>query len=73
MKHLIAVVSIAATITACGKSESPPPPVVGMPEANAENCKPEKVAKLQDKDMQQAFSSLCLRQGRAQQSPERKW
>lgn len=50
------------------------PTVFALPEVNEQNCKPENIAKVQDKATQQKLSSLCLRQGSEfKASPDRKW
>ena len=61
---------ISALLAGCEKKPEP----VTLPEVNAENCKPENIAKIEDKGVQQAFSSLCLRRGgEFKPSPKREW
>lgn len=44
-----------------------------MPEANDENCKHENIARIEDKSIQQALSSQCLRRGSYKPSSKRVW
>ena len=67
---LAAAALVAALLAGCEKKPEP----VTLPEVNAENCKPENIAKIEDKGVQQAFSSLCLRRGGDfKPSPKREW
>jgi entry exclusion lipoprotein TrbK len=66
--YLAAAAIAAALLVGCEKA---PEPAV-MPEANAENCKPENIAKL-DKSTQQALSSQCLRAGTFKPSEPKSW
>jgi entry exclusion lipoprotein TrbK len=50
---------VAALISAC----SPETPKKEMPAVNDENCKPEKIAQVEDKGTREQFASACLRRG----------
>ncbi|MGL0788813.1 entry exclusion lipoprotein TrbK [Xanthomonas translucens] len=61
---------VAALVTGCDNK----PATVTMPEVNDVNCKPENIAKITDKGVQQSFSSQCLRRiGDFKPSPKREW
>ena len=61
---------IAALLAGCDNKPAPS----AMPEVNDENCKSQNITKLEDKGVQQAFSSLCLRRGgEFKPSPKREW
>ncbi len=65
---LAAAALVAALLAGCEKK----PESVTPPEVNAENCKPENIAKL-DKSVQEAFSSQCLRAGSFKPSEPKSW
>ena len=65
---LAAAALVAALLAGCEKK----PESVTLPEVNAENCKPENIAKL-DKSVQEAFSSQCLRAGSFKPSEPKSW
>jgi entry exclusion lipoprotein TrbK len=45
-----------------------------MPAVNDENCKPEKIAQVEDKGAREQFASACLRRGPGfQPSPKKEW
>lgn len=44
-----------------------------IPEATAENCRPENVKKIRDKSAREAFASRCFRSGKFEPSPNRTW
>lgn len=44
-----------------------------MPVVNDENCKQENIAKIEDKDMRQQFTSMCLRRSNFRPSPQKGW
>jgi entry exclusion lipoprotein TrbK len=58
----------AALLAGCEKKPEP----VMLPEVSTENCKPENIAKL-DQRVQQAFSSQCLRAGSFKPSEPKTW
>ena len=64
----LAAALVAALLAGCEKKPEP----VTLPEVNAENCKPENIAKL-DKSVQEAFSSQCLRAGSFKPSEPKSW
>jgi entry exclusion lipoprotein TrbK len=67
---LVAAATISAALAAgCDKG----PATFVLPQVNDENCKPENLAKIGDKEAQQAFSSQCMRRGEFKQSPKREW
>ena len=69
-----ALVAVAALVAALVAGCDNKPATAPMPEVNDENCKPENIAKIEDKGVQQAFSSLCLRRGGDfKPSPKREW
>ena len=66
----LATALVAALVAGCDNKPATAP----MPEVNDENCKPENIAKIEDKGVQQAFSSRCLRRGgEFKPSPKREW
>ena len=62
--------AVSAVFMLAGCEKKPEP--VTLPEVNAENCKPENIAKL-DKSVQEAFSSQCLRAGSFKPSEPKSW
>ena len=64
----LALAMTSALLAGCEKKPEP----VTLPEVNAENCKPENIAKL-DKSVQEAFSSQCLRAGSFKPSEPKSW
>ena len=52
---------------------SPRPTVDNLPEATEENCLPEKVAKIDDKQARNKFEDLCVRRYTFKPSPKRGW
>jgi entry exclusion lipoprotein TrbK len=44
-----------------------------IPEANGENCLPEKVAELRTQDLRERMSSLCLRESNFNATEPRQW
>jgi entry exclusion lipoprotein TrbK len=59
---------MAALVAGCDNK----PAKQAMPEVNDENCKPASIAKIEDKGMQQEFSSQCLRRGGTFKPSEKK-
>ena len=61
---------VATLISAC----SPETPKNEMPVVSDENCKPENIAKVEDKETREQFASACLRRGPGfQPSPKKEW
>jgi len=61
---------VATLISAC----SPEAPRKEMPAVSDENCKPEKIAQVEDKGAREQFASACLRRGPGfQPSPKKEW
>ncbi|AJE23527.1 TrbK entry exclusion during conjugation protein (plasmid) [Azotobacter chroococcum NCIMB 8003] len=56
---LLMVTGLAGLLSACFQDQ----PKEAMPTIDAENCKPENIAKIKDSGTRQKFSSLCLRHG----------
>ena len=57
-------------ISAC----SPETPKKEMPAVNDENCKPDRIAQVEDKGTREQFASACLRRGPTfQPSPKKEW
>jgi entry exclusion lipoprotein TrbK len=44
-----------------------------LPAVNDENCKPENLQKMQDKEMREELASLCIRRGTFKPSSGQKW
>jgi entry exclusion lipoprotein TrbK len=63
---------VVALIAGCGEKPPEQPVKQAMPEVNDENCTPTSIAKIENKGMQQAFSSLCLRRGGGFKPSEKK-
>jgi len=70
-KKILASIFIYTTaflITGC--DNKPPAP---LPEVNAENCKPKKIAQISPKERQKEFASLCFRRSSFIPSTGRTW
>lgn len=67
---LVSAALVVALVAGCDNKQA----TVPMPEVNDENCKHENIVKIENKGVQQAFSSLCLRRGgEFKPSPKREW
>lgn len=66
------LVTALIALSGCEKAPEPPAAKAAL-EVNAENCKPENVAKIPDNDARQAFSSLCARSSRLRPSSSQTW
>lgn len=71
VKTSVLVLAVMAFMAGCN-NKSELPKVAAMPAVNDENCKPEHVKKL-DTNMQQQFSSACLRRGSFKPSSGQTW
>lgn len=65
----ILTVPLAVLMTGCDKTSEKQT----MPEVNEENCKPENIDKIKNKEMQQEFSSKCFLRNNFKPSPKREW
>lgn len=65
-------VVLLAALTMLGAC-SPRSSVEEMPAINNENCSPEGVAKIVDKQVQNQFQDMCARQNTFKPSPKREW
>lgn len=66
---LTLVAALAGLVAGCDTK----PVLQAKPELNDENCKPENILKIQDKDMRQEFSGQCSRRGSFKPSEPRNW
>ncbi len=67
---LVSAALVVVLVASCDNK----PATASMPEVNDENCKHENIAKIENKGVQQSFSSLCLRRGgEFKPSPKREW
>ena len=67
---LVPATLLAALFSAC----SPDTSRKEMPTVNDENCKPEKIAQIEDKESREQFASACLRRGPGfKPSPKKEW
>mgnify|MGYP001157929599 FL=1 len=72
--HRPALLTLAALVATLISACSPEPPKQEMPAVNDENCKPEKIAQVEDKGAREQFASACLRRGPGfQPSPKKEW
>lgn len=62
-------VSAVFCLTACSPSEE----AWNLPAVNDENCMPDQIAKIRNKDARAAFGSACFRQGTLTPSKKREW
>jgi entry exclusion lipoprotein TrbK len=68
--YLTLVALLAALLAGCNK---PPAEPEHMPELNAENCKPENIAKIKNEATREQFATTCLRLPGFKPSPARSW
>jgi entry exclusion lipoprotein TrbK len=67
---LLLIVLITASLSGCDSESSTSNKE--MPVVNDENCKPENIAKIEDKALQKRFAGKCLRRGPSFQTTEKK-
>lgn len=70
-KLFLAVTAFVAVMGA--GCDQPPAETERMPELNAENCKPENIAKIQNEATREQFATTCLRLPGFKPSPARSW
>ena len=67
---LVLATLLVALFSAC----SPDTSRKEMPTVNDENCKPEKIAQVENKEAREQFVSACLRRGPGfKPSPKKEW
>ena len=67
---LVLTVLVAALGSACSPQ---PSPKAEMAAVNDENCKPENIARIADKDAREKFGSMCFGRGKFKPSPKKEW
>jgi len=50
--------ALCVLVTGCSKSAP-----AAMPEVNDANCRPDALARMEDKDLEQRLAALCVRRG----------
>lgn len=68
--YLTLAALLAALLGGCNKAPTEPE---HMPELNAENCKPENIAKIKNEATREQFATTCLRLPGFKPSPARSW
>jgi entry exclusion lipoprotein TrbK len=70
-KSYLTLAALLATLLAgCNKVPAEPEQ---MPELNAENCKPDNIAKIKNEAAREQFATTCLRLPGFKPSPPRSW
>jgi len=64
---------LAVLMTGCDNTSEKQAEEQIMPEVNEENCKPENINKIKNKEMQKEFSNRCFLRNNFKPSPRRKW
>lgn len=71
MKNIILAALFSVLLSSCSsETESEQ---ITLPEVNDFNCKYEQIIKLKTKEIQQEFSSLCLRRSSSSSSSNKSW
>lgn len=73
---IVVCVAASASLSACGdKAEDAPINLKSTaPAVNDENCKPEAIARIGNKEIQQQFSGACLRRTPSSSgAPNKSW
>lgn len=69
LKFCILATVMVALLNGC-TTDAPEPEI---PEVNDENCKPEIIIKIENKQAREKFAGLCLRRGGFVPSPKKSW
>ncbi len=68
--YLTLAAIFVAFLAGCNQPPAEPEP---MPVLNAENCKPENIAKIKNEATREQFATTCLRLPGFKPSPARSW
>ena len=68
--YLTLTALLVASLVGCNKAPAEPEK---MPELNAENCKPESIARIKNDAVREQFATTCLRLPGFKPSPPRSW
>ncbi|PPU77024.1 entry exclusion lipoprotein TrbK [Xanthomonas cucurbitae] len=64
---------LATSLVGCDERRVQQPAAQAELEVNDENCKSESVARIDDKQKQQAFADRCFRRGEFKPSTKKEW